>query len=123
MLDHYSNLILLCRIDHKLVDDQPLTYPREQLVEIKRQHVEWVSTTLSPADREKARDDKIYAEYVEEFVCRADPRAQEHRGGGHRQRDGDAGRALKRAPVSRRSPVFCGRLPHFSAPKTPCAMR
>lgn len=71
MLDHYSNLVLFCRIHHKLVDDQPLSYPRDRLLEIKRQHVEWVTATLLPADRERARDDEIYAEYVEEFVRRA----------------------------------------------------
>lgn len=36
--DGYDNLILLCKIHHKIVDDQPLTYTIDRLLEIKRAH-------------------------------------------------------------------------------------
>jgi hypothetical protein len=45
-LDTYENLILLCKIDHKTVDDQPNEYTIEQLHVIKSQHEAWVQQTL-----------------------------------------------------------------------------
>lgn len=36
--DKYDNLILLCRIHHKVIDDQPNFYTAEKLREIKEQH-------------------------------------------------------------------------------------
>ena len=53
-LDNYENLILLCPIDHKKIDDQPQTYTSEKLREIKKQHQQWVSETLNkPKDAGK----------------------------------------------------------------------
>jgi hypothetical protein len=46
MIDSYENLILLCKVDHKVVDDQPGEYTRERLREIKVRHEEWVMQTL-----------------------------------------------------------------------------
>jgi hypothetical protein len=43
-VDSYSNLILLCRKDHKRVDDQVGKYTVEHLKEIKRQHEDWVAS-------------------------------------------------------------------------------
>jgi hypothetical protein len=43
-VDSYANLILLCRIHHKQVDDQVGRYTVERLKEIKRQHEEWVAS-------------------------------------------------------------------------------
>lgn len=45
-LDSYENLILLCRIHHKLVDDQQTTYTVEVLKQIKENHEKWVSEQL-----------------------------------------------------------------------------
>lgn len=45
-LDAYSNLILLCKVDHKRVDDQPATYTVEVLRAIKADHERWVEKTL-----------------------------------------------------------------------------
>lgn len=42
----YENLILLCKTHHKLIDDQPLTFTREILVQIKKQHEQWVDVVL-----------------------------------------------------------------------------
>lgn len=45
-LDQYNNLILLCRVDHKMVDDQKNTYSVELLRRIKKEHEQWVRETL-----------------------------------------------------------------------------
>lgn len=47
-LDSYSNLILLCKKDHKIVDDQPNEYPVEKLKQIKHKHFEYVRRGLEP---------------------------------------------------------------------------
>lgn len=43
----YDNLILVCGNHHKTIDDQKNTYTVEKLVEIKKQHEEWVRKELS----------------------------------------------------------------------------
>lgn len=45
-LDKYENLILLCRIHHKIIDDQPNTYTVERLKKIKATHEKWVRDSL-----------------------------------------------------------------------------
>lgn len=45
--DRYENLILLCRVDHKVVDDQPRYYTAEHLRRLKADHEEWVNRLLS----------------------------------------------------------------------------
>ena len=45
-LDAYENLILLCKVDHKTVDDQPNEYTIDRLHAIKSQHEAWVRQTL-----------------------------------------------------------------------------
>jgi hypothetical protein len=45
-VDGYANLILLCKIDHKRVDDQPNEFPSEKLRAIKAAHEAWVYRTL-----------------------------------------------------------------------------
>jgi len=45
-LDSYENLILLCRIHHKQIDDQYTTYTTEILKKIKENHEKWVTTQL-----------------------------------------------------------------------------
>ncbi len=45
--DAYDNLILLCKVDHKVVDDQPIEYPIERLRRMKEEHETWVADTLS----------------------------------------------------------------------------
>lgn len=41
-----DNLLLLCRKDHKIVDDDPTTYPIDRLHRIKDEHVAWIATSL-----------------------------------------------------------------------------
>lgn len=45
-LDEYDNLVLLCKVHHKLVDDQPETYSVEKIREIKAAHERWVKERL-----------------------------------------------------------------------------
>lgn len=41
-----ENLLLLCRDHHKIVDDDPATYPVNRLHEIKTDHLCWIATSL-----------------------------------------------------------------------------
>jgi hypothetical protein len=61
--DKYANLILLCNVDHKVVDDQFNEYTVERLSTLKQQHEAWVRGQLG-FDAAKIRDDEIYADYV-----------------------------------------------------------
>lgn len=54
-LDDYLNLILLCKVHHKLIDDQPNTYTADALREIKRNHEKWVQEALQRATTGKAK--------------------------------------------------------------------
>lgn len=45
-LHDYENLILLCKTHHKLIDDQPLTFTKEILIQIKKRHEQWVNLSL-----------------------------------------------------------------------------
>ncbi len=65
--DKYSNLILLCQKDHKIIDDHEKVYPVEKLLEIKQQHLDWVKTNLN-LDTTKQKDDETYATYIEDFI-------------------------------------------------------
>lgn len=46
-LDSEDNLILLCRVDHKRVDDQPNYFTAQRLRALKLAHETWVHTALS----------------------------------------------------------------------------
>lgn len=46
-LDAYENIILLCRIHHKMVDDQSESYTTDILRQMKSNHEVWVAQTLS----------------------------------------------------------------------------
>lgn len=46
-VDDPANLILLCRVHHKMVDDQCETYTVEVLRPLKANHEKWVSSTLT----------------------------------------------------------------------------
>ena len=46
-LDTYDNLILLCKADHKLIDDHPQLYTIDRLRQVKREHEQWVDSRLS----------------------------------------------------------------------------
>lgn len=65
--DKYENLILLCRVHHKLIDDQPNFYTIEKIKEYKKNHEEWIKTTLI-IDSRKQKDDEIYSTYLDKII-------------------------------------------------------
>lgn len=65
--DKYDNLMLLCSVHHKLVDDQEKKYTVELLHEYKSQHEQWVSSNLA-IDRVKEREELIYAGYLDKVI-------------------------------------------------------
>src|SRR5690348_14725805 len=66
--DRYDNLLLLCKVHHKLVDDQPNEYTVDKLRAFKQQHEKWVVQSLTSYDVAKQRDDEIYSTYVEHWA-------------------------------------------------------
>ncbi|WP_407466312.1 hypothetical protein [Xanthomonas campestris] len=60
----YSNLILLCNVHHKQIDDQPLHYKIEVLEGMKGDHEAWVKSTLN-LDEAKLADDLRYLETLD----------------------------------------------------------
>jgi len=66
----YDNLILLCNIHHKQVDDQPNHFTVEQLKTLKTDHERWVRETLTGFDPIKQADDERWAGYVEEWTLK-----------------------------------------------------
>ena len=46
LVDDHSNLLLLCKVHHKLVDDQQSKYTSEFLKKLKSKHEGWVSDQL-----------------------------------------------------------------------------
>ena len=45
-LNHHANLLLLCKVHHKLIDDQQSEYTASRLAKIKALHEKWVSEQL-----------------------------------------------------------------------------
>lgn len=68
----YSNLILLCKIHHKQIDDQPLFYTVERLHEIKNIHEKEVNVKLSLSDKKQQQDDIVYSSFIDEWERFAD---------------------------------------------------
>jgi len=69
--DKYNNLILMCSIHHKVIDDQPTKYSVELLHDYKEKHENWIKQNLK-VDNIKQREDEIYASYIDEFLKLAD---------------------------------------------------
>ncbi|MBL4592655.1 MAG: hypothetical protein JKX68_02445 [Flavobacteriales bacterium] len=65
--DFYGNLILMCSIHHKIIDDQEIEYNVETLQGFKKQHETWVKQNLA-LDNKKQKDDELYATYIEKFI-------------------------------------------------------
>lgn len=65
--DKFDNLLLMCKVHHKLIDDQPLTYTVDALHQMKAEHLEWVTKNLNP-DIDKQKDDEIYATYIDKWI-------------------------------------------------------
>ncbi|WP_209121170.1 hypothetical protein [Alkalihalobacillus sp. BA299] len=69
--DLYGNLLLLCNIHHKVIDDQEKAYSVDKLKEIKKEHEEWVRNSLD-IDEIRIKHELIYSSYIDEWVKRAD---------------------------------------------------
>lgn len=64
--DRYDNLLLLCNIHHKLIDDHPEIYTVEKLHEMKTKHEEWVKASLG-YDEQKQKDDEYYTMVIQKW--------------------------------------------------------
>lgn len=62
--DKYDNLILLCRIHHKLIDDQPNFYTVDMLTAWKKSHELWVKESLN-FDESIVKEELTYATYID----------------------------------------------------------
>ena len=69
--DKYDNLILLCSVHHKIIDDQANEYTIEKLHQYKDAHEKWVKENLI-VDNKKIKDDELYATYIENFISLTD---------------------------------------------------
>jgi hypothetical protein len=65
--DKYSNLIILCAVHHKVIDDQPGGFTVDYLHNLKANHESWVKNSLGSFDIKKQKDDEYYASLVEDF--------------------------------------------------------
>jgi hypothetical protein len=65
--DKYANLILLCNVHHKQIDDQVNAFPVDTLLKMKAEHEAWVKKQLG-ADVQRQQDDETYAGYVDTWV-------------------------------------------------------
>jgi hypothetical protein len=68
-IDDVDNLLLLCRVDHKRVDDQSETYTPDVLRKLKADHEDWVAAAMASA-LERSLDPRTRGEaaYQRTFV-------------------------------------------------------
>ncbi|MFK0200904.1 HNH endonuclease signature motif containing protein [Streptomyces lavendulae] len=75
LINHHSNLILLCSKDHKRVDDQPNHFTVERLRRIKSEHEAWVRS-ISDVDKDPLRlvpDPQFPQPKVLKLITRGNP--------------------------------------------------
>jgi hypothetical protein len=65
--DLFSNLVLLCKEHHKIVDDNEAKYTVEVLTDIKHKHEKAVRDALSPPDKAKQRSIELYADFLDHW--------------------------------------------------------
>jgi len=69
-IDSYENLMLLCRVHHKLVDDQLSTFTTEILRQIKNDHEIWVKSKLSENQKLKPLRLRRIKKNIPDFLVR-----------------------------------------------------
>ena len=70
-VDDYSNLLLLCKVHHKLIDDQELEYTASRLTKLKASHEKWVSEQLgSSGSRTRPLQTRQVSQNTPEFLQR-----------------------------------------------------
>jgi len=62
--NQFSNLILLCRNHHKLVDDQVGKFTVDKLQNMKEDHLKWVEENLD-FDEDRQGDELTYSGYID----------------------------------------------------------
>lgn len=65
--NRYENLVLLCNVHHKIIDDNEAVWTVDRLKALKVAHEAWVEKSLE-LDRAEINDDTLYADYVDEWV-------------------------------------------------------
>lgn len=70
--DKYDNLVMMCNVHHKVIDDQPGEYTVQRLKEIKKAHEQWVKQSLEGYDETKQRDDELYTFIIEKWASLCD---------------------------------------------------
>lgn len=70
--DFYGNLVLLCSIHHKIIDDNEAVYPVSRLHEIKKAHEDWVRSSLVEFDPIAQREEEKLVGYIEEWAQRCE---------------------------------------------------
>jgi hypothetical protein len=68
--DSYGNLIVLCNVHHKLIDDQKNAYTVERLHTMKHEHEAFVASSFDNNVVKHQRSEEIVAGYVDEWVDR-----------------------------------------------------
>lgn len=69
--DEYENLVLMCSIHHKVIDDHPTIFKADTLNDIKREHEQWVQQNLQN-DALKHKRTEMYLGYAAELIRLAD---------------------------------------------------
>jgi hypothetical protein len=69
-IDKLENLILLCNVHHKMVDDQHETYTAVLLKQMKGSHEKWVSTSLTKEKEIKPIRVRRIKDNIPEFLVR-----------------------------------------------------
>ncbi len=69
-IDHFHNLILLCRDHHKMVDDQRSTYTVEGLRQLKSGHEQWVAERLDSGSPTTTPGIRRVADQIPEYLFR-----------------------------------------------------
>jgi len=65
--DKFDNLVLLCKIHHKQIDDQPNNFTIDVLQKMKNEHLNWVNLNLNP-NINKQKEDELYAKYIDKWI-------------------------------------------------------
>lgn len=69
--DKYGNLILMCSIHHKIIDDHPTIYTVEVLHDYKKRHEDWFREKYE-INVSKQKDDELYSAYIDEIMLLLD---------------------------------------------------
>ena len=78
LLNSYGNLLVLCKIHHKIVDDHPDIYSVDELRRIKQAHEQWVDSTLSIEQKQDLETKEQYAGILMEWETKSEIARWDH---------------------------------------------